>query len=148
MAVDEQVKEAEEKVNPFDAEAKLENEKRSGVGLRVFTGFTRGKGSMPIKWEQFASDSEPTSLEQFLEVTKASKDDLLKYAIIGFNDTRYTEASDPIAEHVNKMWDDSTQAQFRLVVRNLHKSLAGTKTIDEVVAMVKPGIEKAQAAKK
>lgn len=134
-----------ERVNPFEAEAKEDNATRSGVGLRVFTGFTRGKGSIPIKWEQFASDSEPKSLQAFIDLTKANQDDILRYAIVGYNDEAYTTASDPIAEHVNRLWDEATQGQFRLVVRNLSKATG--QTIEEVVAMVKPGVEKAFAAK-
>ena len=135
----------DEKVNPFEAEAKEDNATRSGVGLRVFTGFTRGKGSMPIKWEAFASDSEPKTLQEFIDLTKANQNDILRYAIVGYNDEAYTAASDPIAEHVNKLWDDVTQTQFRLVVRNLSKATG--QSIEDVVSMVKPGVEKAFAAK-
>jgi hypothetical protein len=129
-------------------EVKAENAKRSGIGLRLFTGYTRGKGSIAIKWEAFADDSEPKSLQEFLDVTKATQDDLLKYAIVGYNDEQYTAASDPIAEHVNDAWDKDTKAQFRLVVRNLQKAMSASgATIESVVAMVKPGVEKAFAAK-
>lgn len=138
-----------EKVNPFAKEAEEDNATRTGVGLRVFTGFTRGKGSIPIKWEAFSSESEPKELEEFLSITKAQKADLLRYAIIGYNDEAYTAASDPIAEHVNKLWEDATENQFRLVVRNMHKSLSVIgKSIEDVVAMVKPGFETADVALK
>lgn len=137
-----------EKVNPFKAEADAENAKRSGVGLRVFYGYTRGKGSIPIRYEGFADDTKPTSMQEFLNVTKATETELLEYAIIGANESYYKDASDPIAEHVNDAWDKDTKSQFRLVVRNLQKAMAASgATIESVVAMVKPGVEKAFAAK-
>ena len=140
------------KVNPFAADAKVENEKRGNAkGLRVFTGFTRGKGSNPIKWEQFDDskpESMPKSIQEFLDVTKATEPQMLDYLIEGFNSSQYTAASDPIAEHVNPEWDDETQSQFRLVVRNLQKAMAASgATIESVVAMVKPGVEIAYKAK-
>lgn len=151
MAVDEIVKEkdADEKVNPFSAEVETANKARSGKGLRFKTGYTRGKGSMPIKWEAFDEsqpDTLPKNVQEFLDVTKANESELLDYLIVGFNDAQYTAASDPIAEHVNPIWDKDTQSQFRVVVRNLAK--ATDQSIETVVAMVKPGVEKAFSAKK
>lgn len=137
-----------EKVNPFQVEVDAENAKRSGIGLRAFTGYTRGKGSIAIRWEAFSDDSKPTSMQEFLNVTKANEADLLEYAIVGFNDNAYTQASDPIAEHVNDSWDKDTKAQFRSVVRNLQKAMSASgATIESVVAMVKPGVEKAFQSK-
>lgn len=139
-----------EKTNPFKAEADKANAERAkNKGLRVKTGFTRGKGSLPIKWEAFDEsipESMPSSLKEFNELTGTkSEAELLEYAIVGFNDAQYTAASDPIAEHVNPIWDKDTQGQFRLVVRNMSKVLG--KSIDDVVAMIKPGVEAAFAAK-
>lgn len=142
----DEVKDKEERVNPFQTEVDAENAKRSGVGLRWFCGFTRGKGSIPIKWEAFDADSEPKDMQEFVNITKAKGiEAILPWAIIGYNDMRYTEASDPIAEHVNKLWDETTQMQFRLVVRNLSKATG--QSFEDVVAMVKPGVEKAFASK-
>lgn len=138
-----------EKVNPFQAEAEETNKSRSGKGLRVKYGFTRGKGSIPIKWEAFDEsqpDTLPVSFEEFMALTgvKAEKD-LVDFLVTGFNDSQYTAASDPIAEYVNPAWDKETQNQFRLVVRNLSKAMDAS--IESVVGMVKPGVEKAFAAK-
>lgn len=144
----EELMEKEEKVNPFAADAKADNETRTGKGLRVKTGFTRGKGSMPIRWEAFdesQADTLPKNVQEFLDITKANESELLDYLIVGFNDAQYTAASDPIAEHVNLAWDKDTQSQFRLVVRNLSKAM--NQSIEDTVAMVKPGVEKAFAAK-
>lgn len=147
---DEQVKATEEK-HPFEDEVKAANASRTGKGTRLKYGNTRGKGSIPIKWEAFdesLQDTLPVSIAEFMELTKVKEEkDLLGYLIVGFNDDMYTQASDPIAEFVNLAWDKDTQTQFRLVVRNLVKSLLGTKTLEEVVAMVKPSIELAFAAK-
>jgi len=137
-----------EKVNPFAAGAEAENKARSGKGLRVKTGFTRGKGSIPIKWEAFNEaepDTLPKNIQEFLDITKATDTEMLDYLIVGYNDNQYTAASDPIAEHVNLAWDKDLQTQFRLVVRNLSKAM--NKSIEEAVAMVKPGVEAAFVAK-
>lgn len=138
-----------EKVNPFKAEVDAENAKASGKGLRHFYGNTRGKGSMPIRWSGFDEskpDTLPTDIKEFTQLTGVtSSEKLLEFLITGFNDAQYTAASDPIAEHVNAAWDDDTKTQFRNVVRNLSKAMG--KSIDEVVTMVKPGIEQNFAAK-
>lgn len=139
-----------ERTNPFKTEADKANAERAkSKGLRVKVGFTRGKGSLPIKWEAFDDaipESLPASLKEFNELTGTKTEaELLEYAIVGFNDAQYTAASDPIAEHVNPAWDKDTQGQFRLVVRNMSKVLG--KSIDDVVAMIKPGVEAAFAAK-
>jgi len=124
------------------------NKARTGVGTRLQAGMTRGKGSMVISWEAFDEDeaTRPKSLKEFNEVT-GTKDEktLLDYVITGYNDYQYTQASDPIAEHINSAWDDATQAQFRLVVRN-YARLMGV-SIDDAVAVIKPGVEKAYSAK-
>lgn len=149
---DETVKtpETDEKTNPFRAEADKTNlERAKNKGLRVKVGFTRGKGSLPIKWEAFDEtipESMPVSLKEFNDLTGTKTEaELLEYAIVGFNDAQYTAASDPIAEHVNPLWDADTKSQFRLVVRNMSKVLS--KSIDDVVAMIKPGVEAAAVAK-
>lgn len=131
--------------HPFEDEVKAENAKRTGKGLRVKYGMTRGKGSMPIKWEAF-DDSQPETLpadfEEFSNLTGVKTEkELVEFLIVGFNDSQYTQASDPIAEHVNPAWDKDTQNQFRLVVRNLSKS--AELAIEAAVAMIKPGVEKA-----
>lgn len=146
---DEVQKNEEEKVHPFKAEVDAANAALKDKGLRHFYGNTRGKGSMPIRWQAFDEskpDTLPADIKEFTQLTGVtSAEKLLEFLVTGFNDSQYTAASDPIAEHVNPTWDDDTKIQFRNVVRNLTKAMG--KTIDEVVAMVKPGIEANFAAK-
>lgn len=134
--------------HPFEDEVVAANQARNGKGTRLKFGMTRGKGSLPIKWEAFDEskpDTLPSSLEEFISITKANKDQLLEWALVGYNDAQYTAASDPIAEHVNATWDDDTKTQFRLVVRNYSKATG--MSIEDSVSLIKPGIEKAFAAK-
>jgi len=147
---DEQVKATEEK-HVFQDEVEAANKARTGKGTRLKYGNTRGKGSIPIKWEAFdegLADTLPVSIAEFMELTKVKEEkDLLSYLIVGFNDDMYTQASDPIAEFVNPAWDkDTTQLQFRTVVRTMTKAMQGTKTLEEVVAMIKPSVEAAHLA--
>src|SRR5262245_17694142 len=118
----EDVKEVAEKVNPFQAEVDKVNAERTGVGLRLFCGNTRGKGSQPIKWEAF-DDSKPETLpktmKEFAEITGVkSEADILELVIDGFSANQYRTASDPIAEFVNPAWDADLKLKFRNVVRN------------------------------
>lgn len=117
------------------------NKTRTGVGLRMFTGLTRGKGSQVVTWEAFDEskpESLPTSVQQFMDVTgKKEQKDLLDYLVAGFNSSQYTAASDPIAEYVENTWSDEVQGQFRIVVRNYAK-LPG-QSIESAVELLKPG---------
>ena len=137
--------------HPFEDEVKAANASRTGKGTRLAYGNTRGKGSIPIKWEKFDEslpDTLPVSIEEFMALTNVKDEkDLLGYLIVGFNDDMYTQASDPIAEFVNPAWDKDTQNQFRLVVRNMTKALQGTKSLEDVVGMIKPSVEMAFQAK-
>lgn len=137
---EKELKEAQEK-------AATANESRSGVGTRVRVGQTRGKGSLVVSWEAFdlsKADTLPTSIKQFTEVTGVKAEaDLLSMLIDGYNDAQYTAASDPIAEHVEASWPDEVQTQFRLVVRNYAKATGSS--IEDAVALIKPGVIKSQA---
>lgn len=138
-----------EKVNPFTAEVKKANAERAGVGLRMFTGYTRGRATAAIKWEAFDTDKPdtlPTSPKQFAEVTGITDSaKILSFMIDGFNEYQYRQASDPIAEFVNPAWDDDTKLKFRTVVRN-YATVTGT-SIEDTVALMKPGVEKAFASR-
>lgn len=138
-----------EKVNPFEAEVEKANAERKGVGLRMFTGYTRGRSTSAIKWEAFDTDKPdtlPTSPKQFAEVTGITDSaKILTFMIEGYNLYQYRQASDPIAEFVNPAWDDDTKLKFRTVVRN-YANVTGT-SIEDTVALMKPGVEKAFAAR-
>lgn len=144
-------KETEKEATNKEYQAKIDalNANRTGVGTRAAYGYTRGKGSMPFIYERFddaQQDTLPKSMQEFVSTTKVAGDaELTKLAIAGYNEKLYTEASDPIAEHVNPSWDDETKTRFRLVVRNYMVGVGSS--LDEAVALIKPGFEKALAAK-
>ncbi len=156
-AAEKAEKEAKDKArqDAFDAYAKPFLEKNAALGtskgLRFFASSTRGKGSMFINYQGFDTDKPetlPADLKEFAQITGVQdQGELLSLLIEGFNSQNYTTASDPIAEYVNDSWDKDTKAQFRLVVRNLSK--AAGLPLEQVVSMVKPGIEKkfAESAK-
>lgn len=123
------------------------NKERTGVGTRVRAGQTRGKASMVVSWEAFNLEEPstlPKSIKEFTEVTGVKDEpSLLSFIIDGYNDAMYTAASDPIAEFVEDTWSPEVKAQFRLVVRNYSKAVGCS--IEDAVAVIKPGIVKAQA---
>jgi len=125
------------------------NEKRSGVGTRLKIGKTRGKSSMIVTWEAFDDakpETLPTSIQQFMDITGVKDEpSLVSNLIGGFNDASYTAASDPLAEYVEATWPPESQTQFRLVVRNY--SRGAMVSLEDAVALIKPGFEK-QFAKK
>ncbi len=116
-----------------------ENATRSGVGTRLMAGMTRGKGSQVIKYEAFDEGQDATLPKSFAEFQKVTgitdEKDIVKLLITGFNDKQYTEASDPIAEYVDKSWTPEKQALFRNAVRTTAKILG--KSIDEVATSLK-----------
>jgi hypothetical protein len=139
----------EQLVKEMETKAEETNKARTGKGTRVRVGQTRGKNPKVITWEAF-DDSKPetlpTSLSEFMDITKTNDEKVIvQYLLDGFNDAQYSAASDPIAEFVNPVWADETQKQFRLVVRNY--SNATGVTIEDAVALIKPGIEAAEAKK-
>lgn len=136
----------EQLVKEMEAKATETNKARTGKGTRVRVGQTRGKNPKVITWEAF-DDSKPETLPadlaDFMEITKVKDEkSILAFLVDGYNDAQYTAASDPIAEYVNATWSDEVQRQFRLVVRNY--SNATGVTIEDAVALIKPGIEASQ----
>ena|SRR5258706_4780176 len=140
---DDQKTELEQEREKMEAEATAENLTRKGKGLRVLVGATRGRSTTNIKYEAFDEsdpDSLPTKVEEFVSLTGINANgQLARFLVIGYNQFKYTEASDPIAEHVNKAWDDDRKLKFRNVIRGLVAN--NGMTIAEAVSMVKPGTE-------
>lgn len=137
---------------------KAENEKadavnktRTGVGLRVFVGQTRGKSPSVVTWEAFdkeKTDTLPKSIAEFMALTGTKDEpDMVDYLIEGFNKAAYSAASDEIGEFVNDEWSKELAGQFRIIVRQYFKALGGATSLEDIVNMVKPAIEKAHAAK-
>ena len=141
---DDQKTELQVERERFEVEAAAVNDKLTGKGLRTLVGATRGRSTMNIKYQAFDDskpDTLPTTVEEFVSLTGIkSNSDLCELLVVGFNDKAYTEASDPIAEHVNKAWGDELKMQFRLVVRNYSKAME--ISIDDAVKFIKPGVEK------
>ncbi len=131
----------------MDKREKELNASRTGVGKRIFLAMTRGKGTQEIQFESFDADKPetlPTSLQYFIDTCKYDEAALVKRLIAGDYELAYTEASDPIKEFVNPAWDEDRQKGFRVVVRN-YAANTGV-SIEDAVALIKPGIEKAFAA--
>ncbi len=130
------------------AEEKKLNEGRTGKGTRVFIGMTRGRNPQKIQYEAFDDslpDTLPKTLSEFMEVSKVSDEPtIVSFLLDGFNSAAYTAASDPVAEFVEATWPEDVQKQFRIVVRNY--SNATGVSIEDAVALIKPGIVKSQTA--
>ena len=125
-------------------EAEEKNKLLTGVGLRWRVGQTRGKNPQIIEFQEFDDskpDTLPTEMKQFCEVTKVEDEpSLVRLLILGFNVDSYTSASDPLKEFVNPAWPEDAQTQFRIVVRNYSKG--ANVSLDDAVALIKPGFEK------
>lgn len=120
------------------------------VSLSVKKGSTRGKNPREIEYMAFdlaKPETLPVSLAEFTAVTKTPDEKtLVEYLIGGYNDAMYSAASDEIGEFINDEWLPEIQAQFRLAVRNYSKLTSST--IEDAVALIKPGVEKAWVARK
>ncbi len=125
------------------------NEGRTGKGTRVMIGLTRGRNPQMVQYEAFDEsqpDTLPKTLSEFMEVSKVNDEAaIVSFLIDGFNSASYTAASDPVAEFVDASWSEDVQKQFRLVVRNY--SNATGVSIEDAVALIKPGIVASQAKK-
>jgi hypothetical protein len=125
------------------------NGKREGKGVRLRVGQTRGKNPQIVVWEAFdlaQPATLPGSLTEFMDLTKTTDETLIVgYLLDGYNDAMYTAASDPIAEYVEASWPEEIQKNFRVAVRNY--STAVGCSIEDSVALIKPGIVKSQLPK-
>ena len=130
-------------------EEKKLNEGKTGKGTRTFLGMTRGRNPQKIQyenWDDAQPDTLPTTLSEFMDLRKLSDEkDIVKRLLLGDNEIFYTEASDPVAEFVDSTWSEEVQKQFRLVVRNY--SNATGVSIEDAVALIKPGIVASQSKK-
>lgn len=107
-------------------------------------GKTRGKNPRDITFKVLSAI--PTSIKQFAEVTNTQTEpEICEYLFEGFNSLQYAAASDEIGEFINDAWDKDTQNQFRLAVRNYSKMTGFS--IEDAVNLIKPGLDKAWAAK-
>jgi len=132
------------------AREKVLNADKTGKGLRSFLGMTRGRNPQEIQyenWDDSQPDTLPTTLGEFMDLRKEVSDEanIMRRLILGDNDVLYSEASDPVAEFVETSWNEDVKKQFRLVVRNY--SNATGVSIEDAVALIKPGIVASQKSK-
>lgn len=147
----EQVKSSEE--NPAlkakQDEAKAVNASRTGKGTRVRVGQTRGRNPQVVSFEVFEEslpETLPADLNEFMNLSKVSDEKVIVSMLIdGYNAQSYTTASDPIAEFVDPSWDEEVRKNFRTVIRNY--ASGANVSIEDAVALIKPGIVASQAKK-
>lgn len=141
--------EQEKNLEAAETKATETNASRTGKGTRVRVGQTRGRNPQVISYEAFDEskpDTLPTSLAEFMDLSKTQDEKVIVSLLIdGFNSLSYTTASDPVAEFVEASWPEDVQKQFRLVVRNYAN--ATQVSIEDAVALIKPGIVASQSAK-
>lgn len=146
MSTDEKKLRIKARAADMETREKALNSARSGKGTRIALAMSRGKTPLEVQFENFDEslpDTLPKTLSEFMELAKVSEEGtIVSYLIDGYNDAMYTAASDPVAEFVNPTWSDDVQKQFRLVVRNY--SNATGVSIEDAVALIKPGIETSQ----
>jgi len=131
-------------------EVAADNAKRTGKGTRLRVGQTRGRNPQVITFEAFDEslpDTLPATLSEFMTLAKTDDEKLItSYLIDGYNSASYTLASDPIAEFVDAAWSEDLQKGFRTSVRAY--SVNAGVSIEDSVALIKPGIAAAHAKAK
>ena len=127
-------------------EADATNAARSGKGMRVLVGSTRGRNTQVIQYEAFDEKQPttlPTSLSEFMDLSKVQDEPtIVRYLVEGYNADSLANASDPSAEFVDKSWPEDVQKQFKIVVKN-YANATGV-SIEDAVALIKPGIVASQ----
>lgn len=125
------------------------NASKTGKGLRSFLGMTRGRNPLEVQyenWDESQPDTLPVTLSEFMDLRKVTDEkDIVRRLILGDNEILYKDASDPVAEFVEKTWPDEVQKAFRVVVRNYATN--ANVSIEDAVALIKPGIVASQSKK-
>lgn len=132
----------------MDAREVTLNAGKTGKGTRTFLSMSRGRNPQEVKyenWDESLPDSLPTTLSECMSLITEKESEIVRRIILGDNQVRYAEASDPVAEFVDLTWSEDVQKQFRLVVRN-YANATGV-SIDDAVALIKPGIVASQSKK-
>jgi hypothetical protein len=123
------------------------NKDKSGKGLRFFVGFTRGRSTQMVEyenWDEAQTDTLPLSLSEFMDIRKISDEkEIVKRLILGDNELLYKEASDPVAEFVDLTWPEDIQKNFRIVVRNY--ATGANVSIEDAANLIKPAYLASQA---
>lgn len=131
------------------AKADETNKARTGKGLRVRVGQTRGRNPKVIEWEAFDTD-QPTTLPEspaeFAEITKTADQKLfVSYLIDGYNAAMYSAASDVLSEYVEPNWPADLVKSFKQAINGFVSS-AGV-SVEDAVSLMKPKIQAAFEAK-
>lgn len=139
----------------MEAEEKELNKDRTGKGTRVFLSMTRGRNPQKVQyenWDEKQPATLPVTYNDCLAEMKTRgfteadiEPAMVKRFILGDNELFYKEASDPVAEYVDKTWPEEIQKGFRLVVRNF--SANNNVTIEEAANLIKPAYVASQTKK-
>lgn len=125
------------------------NKDRTGKGTRAMLSLSRGRNPVEVQYEAFDEsqpDTLPADLNEFMNLSKVNDEKVIVSMLIdGFNSASYTTASDPIAEFVDPSWDEEVRKNFRTVIRNY--ASGANVSIEDAVALIKPGIVASQAKK-
>lgn len=128
------------------AKEKEANRGRSGKGLRVFFGMTRGRNPQMISYENWDLEQPATlaeTLSEFKSLRVSDEKEIVRRLILGDNEILYSEASDPVAEYYESDWDKEFKTQFRTSIKN-YSAMTGL-SIEDTVTLLKPGIVAALA---
>lgn len=117
---------------------------KTGPQTTVAKGMTRGRNPREIEYLEFNRElpgNIPKTMKEFMDASGVQEEaGLVEFLVTGFNESQYKAATDEIGEFINPQWDNKTQDSFRLAVRNYSK-ISGD-TIEDAVALIKPGVEK------
>lgn len=129
-------------IKAAEAKAAEENGKRTGKGLRLKVGSTRGKNPQVITFEAFDLDSPDTLPSDFAEFQTlsgvADEKEIVELLIIGHNAKAYSLASDPIAEYYEPDWTPDMRSGFKASVKGL--TATGVINLETAVQLVKGAI--------
>jgi hypothetical protein len=130
----------------IDAKELEANKDRTGKGTRVMFGFTKGKSSQMISyenWDESQADTLPVDYAECIATLEkrgvAQKDiesAMVKRFILGDNELLYAEAADPVSEFVDPIWPDAVQKSFKMVIKSTATN--NGMSIEETVALIKP----------
>jgi hypothetical protein len=132
----------------MDAREKTLNASKTGKGTRTFLAMTRGRNPQEIQyenWDDSLPDSLPTTLSECMSLITEKESEIVRRIILGDNDVRYAEASDPVSEYVDATWDADVQARFKVTIRNFARD--SNLSIEDAVAIIKPSVIASQAKK-
>ena len=136
-------------IKAAQAKADEANKARTGKGLRIRVGQTRGRNPKVIEWEAFDTDQPatlPETAQEFAEITKTEDQKLfVSYLVDGFNAAQYAAASDVLSEYVEANWPADLVKSFKQAINGFVSS-AGV-SVEDAVSLMKPKIQAAFEAK-